>query len=133
MCTHWQALRDQLSMVTRSSDGDKHRIEALGSKVREGESLAAELATAKLRLASTEGMLRDARTELTVATLSQTDSDTGGYRGPDRHTHTHRLPHSQPAPVPIQRFQPFPQWSSFAQHTDTANGMCEWSVGGLCG
>lgn len=53
----------------RSSQDDRVRLEGLAARSKDAERLAAELATTKLQLQSTSSLLKDARTELRVATV----------------------------------------------------------------
>ncbi len=75
-CGFVQALSEQVALLSRLSQDSQVRIEQLSSRLREADSIVAELASTKRQLGSTTALLRDARTELKVATM------TGAYALP---------------------------------------------------
>ena len=62
--------------MSRVSEDNQSRMEQLSNRLRDADNVASELASSKLQLATTAALLRDARTELKVATM------TGAYTLP---------------------------------------------------
>lgn len=64
-----QSLADHIALSSKSNEADRVRLEQLLQRSRDADAMASELSALKQELSVTSAMLRDARTELRVATV----------------------------------------------------------------